>query len=736
MKNLVIVESPTKAKTISKFLGNGYKVLSSFGHVRDLPKTKMGIDTEHNFEPQYIIPLKAKSKVSELKKEAGKADIIILATDEDREGEAISWHLLNIFGEKSDYQRIVFHEITNSAIIEALNHPRKLDMNLVNSQQARRVLDRLVGYELSPFLWRKVAKGLSAGRVQSVAVRLIVEREREIKKFTAEEYWTIEGIFKKPTVSSSKCEIDYSITSFVQSEYPKSDIDNIQINAKLDKIGGKKLEKLAIKNNAQANAILDNIKKQDYFVSDIQKKTTKKNPYPPFTTSTLQQEANKKLGFSSKQTMVLAQQLYEGIDIGIEGSTGLITYMRTDSLNLSKESVEKMRNLIKDSYGISYIPPTPIFYKTKSKGAQEAHEAIRPSDPAKTPYDIEKYLNKNQYKLYDLIWRRAIASQMESAIMDNTSVEITDPNSEYVFRATGQTIKFDGFLRVYKIQTEENVLPDLEKNEQLETIKITPEQHFTQPPARYTEASLIKILEEYGIGRPSTYAPTLDTIQKRNYVKKETDKKLHPTDIGIVVTDILTEHFKDIVDYQFTAKMEEDLDEIEEGKKEWQPIIKDFYFPFKENLEKKDKELTKKELTEEKTDEVCEKCGAPMVIKMGRFGKFLACSNYPECKNTKQIKSDGSIAPREEPKELEEKCPECGSPLTLRMGRFGQFIGCSNYPKCKYIKKQEKSTGIKCPKCGEGEIVEKRSKKGIFYACNKYPKCRFALWGKPTGEKC
>lgn len=723
MKNLVIVESPTKAKTISKFLGKEYKILSSFGHVRDLPKSKMGIDIENDFAPLYIIPAKAKRVASELKKEASGADKIILATDEDREGEAISWHLLELFGKTAEkkYQRIVFHEITKKAIEEALKNPRKLNINLVDAQQARRVLDRLVGYELSPFLWRKVAKGLSAGRVQSVAVRLIVEREREIQAFKSDEYWTIEGIFKKINCAE-------------------------QIKAKLDKIDGKKLEKLFIGNKNDADEILAKIQKLEYKVADIQKKQTQKNPYPPFTTSTLQQEANKKLGFSSKQTMVIAQQLYEGIELA-DGSSGLITYMRTDSLNIAEEAIRSIRDIIKNEFGADYLPQTPSLYKTKSKGAQEAHEAIRPAYPEKNPENIKNFLDKNQFRLYDLIWRRTIACQMMPATMNNTIVDIEnipdkDPAAakagqrlpeKFTFRANGLTIKFEGFLKVYHSQTEENILPEIEKNEDLEVLEINPFQHFTQPPARYTEASLIKILEEYGIGRPSTYAPTLDTIQKRNYVKKEEDKKLHPTEIGIMVNDILVQHFNNIVDYQFTARMENDLDEVADGEKKWQPLIKEFYFPFKENLEKKDRELNKKELTEEKTSEVCSKCGSPMVIKMGRFGKFMACSNYPECKNTKPMPGEEG---GDETEKIDEKCPECGSELVVKHGRFGKFIGCSNYPKCKYIKKQTVSTGIKCPECKEGEIIEKKSRKGKFYACSRYPDCKFALWYKPTGEKC
>lgn len=731
MKNLVIVESPTKAKTISKFLGHDYKILSSFGHIMDLPKNKMGIDIENNFKPTYIIPVKAKKTAAMLKEAAEKAKNIILATDEDREGEAISWHLVSLLTGKRksknslNYQRIVFHEITQRAIEEALKNPRQIDMNLVDAQQARRILDRLVGYELSPFLWRKIAKGLSAGRVQSVAVRLIVEREREIEKFKPEEYWTIEGIFEKLTSRE-------------------------QIKAKLDKINGKKLEKLAIQGKNDAEKILSRLNQEEYRVANIEKKQAVKNPYAPFTTSTLQQEANKKLGFSSKQTMVIAQQLYEGVELGSAGAAGLITYMRTDSLNLASEAVAKMREIIASDFGEKYLPKDFHYYKAKSKGAQEAHEAIRPTMPEKKPEDIKGFLNKNQFRLYDLIWRRAVASQMQPALLDNTSIDIENKGSQdvYTFRANGSVIKFDGFMKVYHTQMEENLLPEVKEGEKLKVLDIKPDQHFTQPPARYTEASLIKVLEEYGIGRPSTYAPTIDTIQKRNYVIKERDKKFYPMEIGRVVNDLLVDHFSNVVDYQFTAKMEEDLDDIASGSKQWQPIIKDFYFPFKENIMVKDKELNKKEITEEKTDQVCEKCGHPMIIKIGRFGKFLACSNYPECKNTKSLdnligNANNPIAQEEKAQEEDlkkqlvgEKCSECGSELVIKHGRFGQFIGCSNYPECKFIKKQEFSTGVKCPNCGEGEIVQKRSRRGIFYACNKYPKCKFALWGKPTGEKC
>lgn len=704
MKNLVIVESPTKAKTITKFLPADYKVESSYGHIRDLPAKELGVDVDNNFEPAYTIPDKAKKQVDKLKNLAKNAQNIILATDEDREGEAISWHLLKILKPKK-YQRIAFHEITKPAILKALENPRDLDQDLVDAQQARRILDRLVGYKLSPFLWNKVARGLSAGRVQSVAVRLVVEKEREREAFKIEEYWTVEAVFDK---------------------------DKEEFAAKLYAQKGKKLQKLDIKDEEQAKRILTELKNAEYKVVKIEKKQSKKNPPTPFTTSTLQQTANNKLHFSAKQTMRLAQQLYEGIKLGSE-SVGLITYMRTDSLNLSKDFLAQTNSYIKKELGDKYAPAKPIFYKTKSKGAQEAHEAIRPTDVNRTPESMKKYLDDKQYKLYNLIWQRTVACQMTPAIIDATTVDINDKKNNYTFRANGQTINFDGFLKIYQTATKENILPQLNEQDSVTAKSITPEQHFTQPPARYTEATLVKALEEYGIGRPSTYAPTIATIQDRKYVEKE-DRRLKPTEMGTLVNDILVEHFKDIVDYKFTADMENDLDKIEEGKKKWQPIIKDFYTPFIKNLEKKSKELTKKELTEEKTDEVCEKCGSPMIIKTGRFGKFMACSNYPECKNTKNLNNDEDNKP--EPELLEEKCPDCGAQLVEKTGRYGKFIGCSNYPDCKFIKKKDYGTGIKCPKCGQGEVVSRRSRSGkIFFGCNKYPKCDFVSWQKPTGEK-
>jgi len=662
---LVIVESPTKAKTIKQFLGKDYIVESSFGHVRDLPQREIAIDTENNFEPKYIIIPKAKKVVNLLRERVKKSQDIILATDEDREGEAIAWHLVKALDlDETKTKRIVFHEITKNAIEEALQNPRNIDMGLVDSQQARRILDRLVGYKLSPLLWKKVARGLSAGRVQSVAVRLIAERQKEIDEFKPEEYWTI-------------------IATLLRN---KDGFDAI-----LTKINDKTIGKLDIKTKTQAEEIANDLNSLEYTISQIEKKETKRNPFPPFTTSTLQQEASRKLRFSAKQTMFIAQQLYEGITIGDgnKESIGLITYMRTDSLNLAGQAINSVRNLIGEDFGKEYLPPKPNFYKTKSKGAQEAHEAIRPTFPEKRPEQLKEYLNKNQWALYNLIWQRTIACQMKSAVFDSTIVDIETNKSPlkhvYLFRVNGNILKFPGFLRVWPIRKEDVLLPELKEKEILELIKIDPLQHFTQPPAPYTEATLVKALEENGIGRPSTYAPILETIQKRGYVTKVI-KYLHPTDIGIVVNKLLVEHFPKIVDIGFTAKMENDLDSIASGKKKWVPVVEKFYKPFEKTLKEKYNSLVKKEIIEEKSDEICEKCGAPMVIKTGRFGKFLACSKYPECKTTKPL---------------------------------------------------EQPLGVKCPQCADGQIIERKTRKGkTFYSCNQWPKCKFALWYKPTGEKC
>lgn len=713
VSSLVIVESPTKAKTITKFLGRGYIVRSSVGHVRDLPKSKMGIDTEHDFAPQYVIPVKARKVVTELKKLAKKADKVYLATDEDREGEAIGWHLVSALElDPKKTERIVFHEITKSAIKEAIANPRKLDVHLIDAQQARRVLDRLVGYELSPFLWKKIKYGLSAGRVQSAALRIIVDREKEVLAFKPQEYWTVEATVEKP-----KAEPEFI--------------------ARLVKADDKALKKLDIGDKDKAEVLKKDIESATLKISSVKKSARKVSPAPPYTTSTLQQDAARRLGYSSKQTMMFAQQLYEGINVGEEGSVGLITYMRTDSVNLASQALTEAAAVIKSQFGADYAKAAPRQYKTKSKSAQEAHEAIRPSSFNRTPDSIAAHLEPRQLKLYDLIWRRALASQMPDTELDKTSVDITA--GKHTLRANGQIVTFPGFQKALGPagSSQEMILPDLKEGQELDTKKVEAIQHFTQPPARYSDASLVKALEEFGIGRPSTYAPTISTIIDRGYVERDDSKRFIPSEIGVLVNDVLVEHFPDIVDLKFTSGMEENLDQIATGEKEWVPIIKDFYGPFHKNLAKKDGEVSKEELTQEETDEKCDKCGKPMIIKLGRFGKFMACTGYPDCKTTKPLKEEAKAQAALEKEHSHEKCPECKAPMAIKRGRFGTFLGCSKYPECKGIKPIEKKTGADCPKCEKGEIIEKRSKKGrTFFACNKYPECEFALWQKPTGEKC
>lgn len=662
---LVIVESPTKAKTISRFVGEDFIVKSSFGHVRDLPKGDLGIDTEHDFTPSYIIPTKAKKNVTALKKDAAKADTIVLATDEDREGESIAWHLsqaleidkLKKKNKDLKVERIVFHEITQSAIESALEHPRQIDENLVSAQQARRVLDRLVGYKLSPVLWKRYYRGLSAGRVQSVAVRLIVEREREIEKFKPDEYWTL--------------------TAMLQS----ADAKEIPIETHLIKIGDKTLEKLSISNEQEATKIVDDLQNAPYVVQNVDKSEMTRSPHAPFTTSTLQQDASKKLRFSSKQTMMFAQQLYEA---------GYITYMRTDSVNIAEEAIGKTKDYLTTTFGANYAESRR--FKTKSKSAQEAHEAVRPTEPNRTPESLQNELSPQQFKVYDLIWRRFIASQMPKAIFDATTIDVKA--KDYTFRANGLTMKFDGFLKVYPTKFEENELPFVKVDENLTLLELKPEQHFTKPPARYNEASLIKILEKEGIGRPSTYAAIISTIVTRRYVEKDRSRYFHPTEMGILVNDFLVEHFPEIVDVKFTSTMEGQLDEIAEGKAEWVPVIREFYMPLEQKIKTKTEEAKKeKAADEETTDKICDKCGHPMIIKRGRFGKFIACSNFPECKNV--LKED---KPKVEPEKTGEKCDKCGEgDMVIRMGRFGKFIACSRYPQCKNTKKIKKETEEEAP---------------------------------------
>jgi len=712
--DLVIVESPAKARTIKKYLGRGFIVESSYGHVRDLPKSTLGVDTKKNFTPTYEVPAKAKKVVAKLKKAAKAADAIYFAMDEDREGEAIAWHLIELLKPKKDVYRITFDEITKSAITNAVKHPRSINENLVDAQQARRVLDRLVGYELSPFLWDKVRRGLSAGRVQSVTLRLIVEREREVNAFTPQEYWSIEA--------DLKC-AHGTFTALVRTQ------------------DGKTIQKLGIGSKKDASAIVDALSGARWTVSGLQERTLHRSPPPPFTTSTLQQNASNVLGFSAKKTMLLAQRLYEGMDVGEDGPTGLITYMRTDSTNLAAEAIDGLRAHINKSLGADYLPPAPRVFKKKSKGAQEAHEAVRPTDPTRTPERMRGFLERDSFRLYDLIWRRTVSCQTQDATFHamTVDVEATPKNAPPVFgfRATGSRVAFDGFLRVLAVKTKETLLPAIEKGETLTNTAVRPLQHMTQPPARYSEATLVKALEENGIGRPSTYAPTIDTIQRRGYVEKDEDRRFHPTDVGTVVTDLLIKHFPDIVDIQFTAKMETRLDDIARGEKKWQPVIKTFYTPFHKNIVQKAKEVKKKDIVEEKTDEICTECNASMVIKLGRYGKFLGCSTYPECKHTRPIPG-GKEEQEQKDAPTGKKCPECGKgEMTLKHGRYGPFLGCSAYPDCKNIERIEKKTGAACPKCGNGDIIEKRSKRGrTFYACNQYPKCEFALWQKPTGETC
>jgi len=711
---LVIVESPTKAKTISKFLGKGFTVKSSYGHVRDLPSKKMSIDIENDFKPEYEIPAKAAERVAELKKLAKKAEDVILATDEDREGEAISWHLVSALElDLENSKRIVFHEITKTAIEKALENPRKIDLHLVDAQQARRILDRLVGYELSPFLWKKIRRGLSAGRVQSVALRLIVEREREIEKFKEEEYWTI-------NVSLKKDSEEFSSSLIEKNEEKIESTITLKLFA-----GDYKTKKSSIKNKKEAEEITDDLKKGNFEVSKIESRETQKNPPAPFTTSTLQQTAINKLGFSSKQTMIIAQKLYE---------QGFITYMRTDSTNLSMESMLSARDIIAKEFGENYSLENPRFFKAKSKGAQEAHEAVRPTEPGKLPAELEAKLESGQFRLYRLIWQRMIASQMQPAVFNSirANISVKDAKNSYLLKANGSTIKFDGYLKAYGDKAAEGdvLLPELSEGDKLKLIDVIKEQKFTSAPPRYTEASLVKVLEENEIGRPSTYAPTISTVIERKYIDKNEDKKLFPLEIGTVVNDMLVEHFPDIVNIGFTAKIELDFDEIAEGKKEWVPVIREFYTPFHKHLKSKDKEVEKKM---EKLDRKCPECDGDLVMKFGRFGKFIACSNYPSCKFTEKTDEEKKV----DEEHKGEICEICGAPMVVKRGRFGTFLGCSNYPECKGIKKIENKTGIQCPKCKKGDIVERKSKKGrLFFGCSSYPKCDFALWNKPTGETC
>ncbi|MTI60738.1 MAG: type I DNA topoisomerase [Firmicutes bacterium] len=672
---LVIVESPAKAKTIAKFLGRGYKVEASMGHVIDLPKSKLGIDIENNFEPKYIT-IRGKGKVlKNLRKAVKKSEDVLLATDPDREGEAISWHLYRALKLDKEDARIEFNEITKTAIKNALKNPRPINQNLVDAQQARRLLDRLVGYRLSPLLWKKIRKGLSAGRVQTVAVKIICEREKEIEAFEPEEYWTIKVILEK---------------------------DSNDFEAELKRINGKKFK---ISNQEEANNILEAIKKEDFIVEQVKDRKRRRNPNSPFTTSTLQQRAASQLGYSAKKTMYLAQQLYEGIDIGEEGTVGLISYIRTDSTRISDEARGEALNYIRNEFGDKYVSSKDKKYK-KQEGAQDAHEAIRPTLVVHTPESLKNKLTNDQYKLYDLIWRRFVASFMSPAVYRLLTVTI-NAGEKYRFNVSGSQIVFPGFLRVdSSSQKKDVILPEMQKGEKLAPKEFLPEQHFTQPPPRFSEASLVKTLEEEGIGRPSTYAPTISTVISRGYVERD-GRQLKPTELGIIVTDLLSEHFPDVTDIEFTAQMEDRLDNVEEGNDQWKEVLVDFYEPFAKRLEIAAEEMDSVQLEEEVTDEVCEKCGKPMIVKYGRYGKFLACSGYPDCKNTKPFLIKTGVA-----------CPECkDGELIQRKSRKGRvFYGCSNYPDCEYVL-WNKPVDKECPDC-EGIMVEKRSKsKGLVYKC-------------------
>jgi len=768
-KSLVIVESPAKARTIGKYLGKDFVVKASLGHIKDLPKNELAVDIEHDFKPTYVLIEGKKKILQEIKQAARKADRIYLAADPDREGEAICYHLQQELESKRNggppIHRVMFHEITANAVRKAFENPGQVDLKLVEAQQARRILDRLVGYKISPLLWDKVRRGLSAGRVQTVALRLIVDREREIRQFQKREYWTLDAHLqaRKPPV----------------------------FDARLVK---RNQENVEIPDEATARQLVSRLEGATFTVSSVQRREKRRQPPPPFITSTLQQEAARKLRFSVKRTMMLAQRLYEGVDLGAEGPVGLITYMRTDSTRLSPEAVEQARAFIAEKFGRDYLPETPNVHRSK-KDAQDAHEAIRPTSVRYSPEAVAPYLQEDELKLYRLIWLRFIASQMTPALFDQTTIEVAaggQDGAEYLFRATGSVRKFDGFMAVYeegKDQADEedeelkHKLPEVREGEKLKLRRLTPEQHFTEPPPRYTEASLVKQLEADGVGRPSTYATIISTIQERGYVTRQ-GGRLAPTALGMEVADLLVQNFGDIFEVGYTARMEEELDEIEEGKRDWREAMREFYEKFQQDLERAEREMTDLKRLELPTDETCDKCGKPMVVRFGRHGRFLACTGYPECTNTRDLQSDLSEfgdaelteqdsqeycdncgrpmvlkrgrygqfyacsgypdckttrrLRREERKPdrpLDETCPECGSRLVVRDGRYGEFTCCVNYPQCKYVKRV--STGFRCPECGQGEIVERRSRRGrIFYGCERYPDCKFVLWHKPVAEAC
>lgn len=722
-RKLVIVESPAKAKTIKKYLGNDVEVLASYGHVRDLLPKEGAVDPSNDFAMKYQVIDRNSKHVDAIAKAMKKADSLYLATDPDREGEAISWHLYELLKNKGvlknkETHRVVFHEITKQAVNDAVANPRELSMDLVNAQQARRALDYLVGFTLSPLLWKKVRRGLSAGRVQSPALRMIVERELEIEAFKAQEYWTIEA---------------------------DTEIEKTAFQAKLTHYQDEKLSQFSIDNTEQADKVVATLNKAadgKLLVTHVEKKQRKRNPAAPFTTSTLQQEASRKLGFGAQRTMSVAQQLYEGVDTG-EGAVGLITYMRTDSVTLANDAISEIREFIAERYGNKAVPSKPQQYKTKSKNAQEAHEAIRPTSVLRTPEEMKAYLSADQLKLYTLVWQRALASQMVHATLDTVAVDLGCGKGN-TFRANGSTVVNPGFMSVYlegqddsKADKDENLLPPMVVGDVVTLHKIRPEQHFTEPPPRYSEASLVRSLEEHDIGRPSTYASIISTLLQREYVELIT-KRFHPTDVGRVVGKFLVEHFTRYVDYSFTAKLEDELDAVSRGEEEWIPLLRNFWGPFKEQVETKDKEVQRSDVTQELMDENCPKCGKQLSSRLGRSGRFIGCTGYPECDYTRNINGEETTA--SEPEKVEgRQCPQCESDLIYRIGKYGKFIGCSSYPKCKHIESLEQpaNTGVDCPQCEKGEILTRKSRRGkVFYSCSEYPKCDYALWNEPLKEAC
>ena len=729
-KNLVIVESPAKAKTLSKYLGRDFQVKASVGHIVDLPKSKLGVEIAKGFEPEYQI-IHGKGKiVTELKQAAKNKENIYLAPDPDREGEAIAWHIAERIRDKTNrgkIHRVMFNEITKRAVQEAIKNPQDLDQNLYEAQQTRRILDRLVGYQISPLLWKKVRRGLSAGRVQSVAVRIICEREREIQAFVPVEYW--------------------SITAQLEGENPPP------FSARLARIGDQRLdpEKFRVENEQQAKGLVDRLRAAAWVVRKVERKERRRFPTPPFITSRLQQEASRKLGFAPSRTMRIAQRLYEGIELGSEGAVGLITYMRTDSTRTAPEALQAVRELIGGRYGKEYLPAQPNSYASK-KGAQDAHEAIRPTATEYPPDRVAPFLSKEELGLYTLIWNRFVASQMVPAVFDQTTVDIEAADT--TFRASGQIMKFDGFIRVYtegrddepkkgeedEDDESERRLPPLREGEALRLHELTPEQHFTQPPPRFSQATLIKELEEKGIGRPSTYASIMATILNKEYVAEDKSRRLRPTELGFLITELLVDAFPDILNVEFTASMENVLDQIEEGKERWRDALQRFYDPFQRDLEHADERMRDVKREGQPTEFKCPKCDSTMVIKWGRGGEFLACSRYPECKHTRNFTRDaeGNLKIVEE-EVTDEVCDLCGRPMKIRFGRFGKFLGCTGYPECKGVRSLVRPvpTGVRCPDCREGEIMEKRSRNGkIFFSCNRYPKCRFATWDRPIPEPC